>query len=77
MKQLLKDLLKVTKKGIKGGYKVVRKAIEILLEKIIPKTTIVCEPQLVKRNLYQNLSNKLNYKNRKSKKLLSFLQYSD
>ena len=67
----------VTKKGIKGGYKVVRKAIEILLEKIIPKTTIVCEPQLGKRNLYQNLSNKLNYKNRKSKKLLSFLQYSD
>jgi len=73
----LDDFKLVTKKGIKGGYKVARKAVEILLKKIIPKATIICEPQLGKRKLYQSLSNKSNYKNRVSKKLLSFLQYSD
>ena len=66
----------VTKKGVFGGYKVARCAIELLSKKIIPKNKIICEPQLSKRNLYPHISI---YKHKKnwSSKYLDFLQYSD
>ena len=71
----LDDFNLVTIKGIKGGYKVAKKALEILLKKIIPKNKILCEPQMGKRGLYPNLSTKSNSK--ESKNFLSFLQYAD
>ena len=66
----------VTKKGVFGGYKVARYAIEFLSKKIIPKNKIICEPQLGKRNLYPHISI---YRRKKttSSKYLDFLQYSD
>ena len=67
----------VTKKGISGGYKVAKKAIEILSKKIIPKTQTICEPQMSKKGLYSTLSFKLNYKRNQNKILLSFMQFSD
>ncbi len=68
----------VTKKGINGGYKISKKAIEILLKKIIPKSTVFCQPQMSKRGLYPTLSNMKKMSSYKaSKKLLDFLQYSD
>jgi len=65
----------VTMKGINGGFKVAKTAIEILLNKIIPTNIILCEPQMGNRGLYPSLSIKKNKKI--SKSYLDFLQYSD
>ena len=54
----------VTEKGIKGGFKVAKTAIEILSKKIIPKNKIICEPFMEKRKIYKKV-------------YMSFLQYSD
>ena len=60
----------VTKKGLEGGYKVVREAIynilnfsgknklrQIKMKKGYPLTKIICEPQLSRRNIIRNISN--------------------
>ena len=65
----------VTLKGLSGGFKVAKKAIEIIQNKIVPKTKILCEPQMGKRGLYPTLSTIANMK--KSKKMMNFIQYSD
>ena len=65
----------VTMKGISGGFKVAKTAVEILLNKIIPKNIILCEPQMGNRNLYPTLSTKKSKKI--SKSYMDFLQYSD
>ncbi len=65
----------VTEKGIKGGFKVSKKAIEILIKKIIPKNKILCEPQMGKRGLYPMLSTKNNSKI--TSHYMDFLQYAD
>ena len=59
----------VTEKGIKGGFNVAKKAIEILIKKIVPKNKILCEPQMGKRSLYSMSSTTKHYMN--------FLQYAD
>ena len=74
----LDDFKIVSVKGLNGGFKVSRKAIEILQKKIIPKSLVSCQPLMSKRGLYPTLSNLKNiipYK--KSKNFLDFLQYSD
>ena len=73
----LDDFNLVTKKGIIGGAKVAINAIKILSNKIIPKSTILCEPQLIKRNLYSGLSFKNNKSSFNFRKLLNFLQFAD
>ena len=65
----------VTKKGISGGYKVARTAIEILLKKLIPKNKILCEPQMGKRGLYPTLSAKSG--SAITKHYMDFLQYAN
>ena len=65
----------VTKQGLNGGYKVAKKAIDILLKKIIPKNSVICEPQMSKRLLYPTLS--IFEKNYKRANIMNFLQYSD
>jgi aminopeptidase-like protein len=65
----------VTEKGIKGGFNVAKKAIEILIKKIVPKNKILCEPQMGKRGLYPMLSIKNNKKI--TNHYMSFLQYAD
>ena len=68
----------VTKKGIYGGFKVAKEAIDIFQKKIIPITTTICEPRLSKRGLHKNISIKSNYSYKNNiKNLLSFHQYSD
>lgn len=69
------DFKLVTKKGIKGGYNVARKAIEILLNKEFPLIKTTCEPQLGKRGLYPSISNK-KY-SRSLRKVKSFIHYAD
>ena len=65
----------VTLKGVSGGFKVAKKAIEIMLENIYPKYKIICEPQMGKRGLYPTLSTKTEKKLTRS--YMDFLQYSD
>ena len=65
----------VTRKGIAGGFDVAKTAINILLEKIIPKNLIVCEPQMGKRGLYSTLSTKR--KSNITQTYMNFLQYAD
>ena len=74
----LDDFKLVTKKGLNGGFKVAKEAINNLQKIIVPISKTICEPQLGKRGLYKNISIKtqFSYKNF-TKNLLSFLQYSD
>lgn len=65
----------VTEKGIAGGFKVAKKAIEILIKKIIPKNNILCEPQMDKIGLYPTISTKNEKKN--TENYMNFLQYAD
>ena len=58
----LDDFNLVTRKGLNGGFKIAKKSIENLLNYIIPKSVIVCEPKLQKKNLYESLSTKFNSK---------------
>jgi aminopeptidase-like protein len=65
----------VTKKGLQGGFEVSKIAIKNLIRKKLPKTKILCEPYMTKRNLYPSLSGP------KRKKIINnimdFIQYSD
>ena len=54
----------VTEKGLKGGFLVAKTAIENLLNKIIPKNKVFCEPFMEKRKIYKQV-------------YMSFLQYAD
>jgi len=65
----------VTQKGIAGGFAVVKTAINILLEKIIPKNLIVCEPQMGERGLYPTLS--IKKRDDITRAYMNFLQYAD
>ena len=65
----------VTLKGCVGGFNVVKKSIEILLERIYPKCKIICEPQMGKRGLYSTLSTKNG--NKLTQSYMDFLQYAD
>ena len=55
----LDDLINVvTPKGLDGGFKALKLAIEALEENKYPMVNVFCEPQLGKRNLYPTLSSK-------------------
>ena len=65
----------MTKKGLSGGYKVVKKAIEILMKEIIPVSKVICEPKLQKKNLYKSLSIRANFESTNLPRIiLNFLQ---
>lgn len=65
----------VTLKGLKGGYEVAKKAIEILLKESIPKVTTLCEPHMTKYDLYPTISSKKI--DRLTENYMNFLQYAD
>jgi aminopeptidase-like protein len=65
----------LTKKGLQGGFLVSKTAIKILLEKIVPRNKILCEPNMGKRKLYPTLSeNKIK---QSTKDIMNFLTYAD
>ena len=66
----------VTKKGLKGGFRVAKKCIEILLKEIIPKNEIICEPYMNNKKLYPLFPSQ-NKKKIFSKQCMNFLQYAD
>ena len=65
----------VSKKGLRGGYLVAKNAIQILLNKIVPKSGIMCEPNMGKRKLYPTLSN--NKISKFTKNIMNFITFSD
>lgn len=71
----LDDFNLVTLSGIKGGFKVSKTAIEILLKKNLPKNLILCEPQMGKRGLYQLVTR--NQTKGIAVHYMNFLQYAD
>ena len=46
----------VTKKGLREGYNVVKKALEIIHKKDFPKSKILCEPFLTKKNFIRPIT---------------------
>ncbi len=74
----LDDFKLVTKKGLNGGFKIAKESILNIMNYIIPQNTVLCEPQLQKRNLYESLSTKkISKKKNNSRQILNFLQYAD
>ena len=71
----LDDFNLVTLKGIDGGFQVAKTAINNLLNEIIPKNKMLCEPHMSKYNLYPTLSK--NTSNSVSQNYMDFLQYAD
>jgi aminopeptidase-like protein len=48
----LDDLSLVTFEGMDGAFTVLKKSIKILENKDYPKSTVLCEPQLSKKDVY-------------------------
>lgn len=71
----LDDFKVVTLKGISGGFKLAKTAINFLLNMVLPTNNYLCEPQLSKKNLYPTISIKKNLP--ETRNLLNFLQYAD
>ena len=72
----LDDFKLVTITGIRGGFRVAKKSVEILMKKILPKYKILCEPQMGRRGLYPTLST-LKPRNQIINDYMDFLQYVD
>ena len=73
---LLDNFDLVTKKGVRGGFNVVKKAIEIIQSKKYPKVSILCEPFLTKEKLYPTLSGSEKI-DTQTTNILDFLQFCD
>jgi len=65
----------VSIKGLTGGFKVTKTAVNLLLDMVIPKTPILCEPHMSKRGLYPSLSTK--NANKTVRNYMNFIQYAD
>ena len=68
----------VTENGLKGGYRVVKKIVNLLQNKILPYSKIICEPMLSKRKLYPTRSALSKSKiDQNIRNILSFMSYSN
>jgi aminopeptidase-like protein len=69
----LDDLNLVTPSGLEGGFKALKRAIEVIEKNVYLKATILGEPNLGQRGLYPTLSiNKLDDKIQTMKHILSY-----
>lgn len=66
----------VSAEGLEGGYNMIKKSLEAIESNIKPKIKILCEPQLGKRGLYPNLSEKNNLSDRVNL-MMNFITWSD
>jgi aminopeptidase-like protein len=75
----LDDFTLVTKTGLKGGFNVAKKTIEILFKKEFPKNLTLCEPQMGRRNLYPMISGYASEgkDHLETKGFMDFLQYAN
>ena len=75
-KKQLEDIFNiVTEKGLKGGYTVLKKIVEVIQNKIIPNSTVICEPMMNKRKLRPSLSTGKIHQDKKN--ILDFMNYCD
>jgi aminopeptidase-like protein len=65
----------VSIKGLRGGFLVAKTSIQTIMKKIIPKSKILCEPNMSRRKLYPTLSN--NKKKQSTRNFMNFISYSD
>lgn len=65
----------ISEEGLQGSFNVMREVVESLENNRIYKTVIPCEPQLGKRGLYPNVSQKGTYENVED--MVNFLGYAD
>lgn len=65
----------MTKRGITDSLNIYKKIIKLIEKSVFPKSTILCEPYLSKRNLYPTLN--LNYKKNFGRILLDILTWCD
>ena len=74
----LDDFSVVTENGLNGGYKIVKKILSLLQNKILPYSKIICEPMLSKRKLYPTRSSLSKSKiDQNIRNILSFMSYSN
>jgi aminopeptidase-like protein len=66
----------VTTRGLMGGFKILKKSLELLEKQIFPISRTLCEPFLTKKKIYPTFSKK-NSVNNKLKLYLDILTYSD
>ncbi len=69
------NLKLVTSRGLEQSFNVIKSIIDGFEKCFIPKSKIICEPNLGKRNLYPTISHKKNYKSQNFK--LDLITYSD
>ena len=67
----------VTSKGLGNSFRLYKDILTILENNFYPKTKILCEPHLSKRNLYSTISKKNNKFASKDRLYLDMLTYSD
>ena len=71
----------VTPKGLEGGYWAIRKAIEAIERNKNYKSTVLCEPQMGKRDLYSTISTRssklLPYGDKKVNLMTNFISFCD
>ena len=65
----------VTSEGLEGSFNVMKSIIDAFEVNLYPKTNILCEPQLGKRNLYPTVSQKNTYADISTR--MDFLAYAD
>jgi aminopeptidase-like protein len=73
----LDNLTLISSDGLKGGFNVIKKIIEILEFNQVYKSTNSCEPQLGKYDLYPTISVKNSKKQELSDIILNVLAYAD
>ena len=76
----LDDLELVTPSGLFGGYMALKRSIDIIENNYTPIAVTMCEPQLGKRGLYPNLSQKtaeVKVHGRDIRLMMNLLAYSD
>jgi len=65
----------VTEKGLRGGFKLVKEIIFLLQNKILPISTVICEPMMSKRKLKPGISS--GDISKYTRAITNFITYSD
>ena len=65
----------VTSQGLNGSFELYKSCISQIEKNLIPKTNIICEPQMGKRDLYPNISTKTS--GIKTKSMMDILTFCD
>jgi aminopeptidase-like protein len=71
----LDDLQLVTPAGLAGGFSALKQAIQAIEHDVIPKITVLGEPQLAKRGLYPTLS--LKNSSATARTMMNLISYCD